>query len=51
MCEAHVLTTCFHSWTGLQAQTNGFWVFFEDDVVNDGLTKECIDIWYDGSAI
>jgi hypothetical protein len=47
MCEDHVVTVCFHSWTGLQAQTNGFWVFFEDDVVNDGLTKDCIDIWYD----
>jgi hypothetical protein len=51
MCEDHVFTICFHSWTGLTKEINGFWVFFEEDVeIDPDLDKECVGVKWDGYA-
>ncbi len=45
MCEDNVFLLSFHSWTGLQAPINGFWVFFPDDViVPSDFSEECVNI-------
>jgi hypothetical protein len=49
MCEDHDFTICFHSWTGLTKEINGFWIFFEDDVeIDPSLDKECVGVKWDG---
>jgi hypothetical protein len=48
MCEDNEFIIYFHSWTGLQAPTNGFWVFFEDDVIiPTDISEDCVEIKWD----
>jgi len=41
----------FHSEHGLSGQINGFWVFFDENVIADpGFNKDCVKIkWDDGT--